>query len=411
MAFSTGSSEAASVRRLVWAAAAVILVEASLYTILAPLLVALDREVAISPSQWGLLVASYSLGAALFAIPAAIAARRFGPRAVTLFGLIGLALTSVAFGLTSTYDLLLVSRSVQGAFGGIAWSGSMLWLIKAVPSQRRGAVIGFAFGAGAAASVAGPLVGGLTIVVGRPAVFLAIAAVAACLAGVISLTRTPELGTPAALRLGPALRRPGLWRAILLVLLPSFATGALVALVPLRIDHLGDGAAVTTLIFGAAAAIGILVQPLIGHWSDRAGRQRPIRAALLAGGLALAIAPIPDLPSAYAALSVVALLASEAALNVGMSQLADTCEELGIGEESSVPIVVVAQPLGFAFGSAGIAGLVEIGDAVPYLLLAGILLGAGGAVSWAIRARQRRDGRSVETKEADPVAPAAPGDQ
>src|ERR1700746_1320697 len=173
------------------------------FTVLSPLLPELKHQLGLSTSQAGVLVAMYAVGCAVGAIPALLIVVRLGVRTTALVSLATFAAMSVVFGLADAYGELLAARFVQGLAGAACWTVAMLWLLEVAPLQRRGELLGFAFGvseagrgggAGAggllgfafgvsgAGAIAGPAAGGIAAAAGRATTFAAIAGLCALLA-------------------------------------------------------------------------------------------------------------------------------------------------------------------------------------------------------------------------------------
>src|SRR3982074_1414564 len=101
------------------------------FAVLSPLLPELKRELALSTTQAGVLVAAYSAGAVLGGLPAVMFAVRAGVRTTALASLLVFAVASVAFGLGHDYSALLAARFVQGFAGAGLWTAAMVWLLEA----------------------------------------------------------------------------------------------------------------------------------------------------------------------------------------------------------------------------------------------------------------------------------------
>src|SRR5206468_12310326 len=91
-----------------------------------------------------------------------------------------------------------------------------------------------------------------------------------------------------------ALAVPNIRIGIWLVALPALLFGNLAVLAPLRLSHLGWGAAAVGATYLVSAAVEAAWSPILGHASDRYGRLRPLRAALLASAIVSIILPWPD---------------------------------------------------------------------------------------------------------------------
>lgn len=65
------------------------------------------------------LIQLCSLKLLLPVLPCSWAADRFGRKKVILLGTLGVAISSMCFGVSRTFPLLLLSRCLSGALGGV----------------------------------------------------------------------------------------------------------------------------------------------------------------------------------------------------------------------------------------------------------------------------------------------------
>ena len=364
-------------RRLIAFCCSVVLVETTFFAALSPLLPRFADELDLSKAESGLLVATYAIGGVLGAIPSAVVVTRFGVKATVVSGLVLLTLTSVAFGLVSSYWALDLSRLAQGVAGALCWTGALAWLVDATPRDRRGETIGIAMSAAIVGALLGPLVGGAAAHFGRTGTFAGIAVFALLLAVVALRTSAapPEERQPLRVLLDALKERDvlvGMW----LLTLPALLFGTLAVLGPLQLDELGWGALGVALTFVVSAAIEATLNPAIGRWSDRRGRLAPMRIGLIASiGVALVI---PWLENRWT-LSVFVILAGMAFGTFwapSMAMLTDGWEAAGVGHGLGFALMNFAWAPGAAIGSALGGGLAEAAsDAVAYGLLAVLCLG------------------------------------
>src|SRR5262249_6800994 len=242
----------------------------------------LKRDMSLSTFQAGLLVAAYSVGAVVFAIPAVMVAARVGVRTTALASLTALAITSVAFGVADSYAGLIASRFVQGMAGAACFTSAMVWLLEVAPARRRGVLLGLAFGVSEAGSIAGPVVGGVAAAIGRAAMFAGVAGGSAALALATLPLRGPPPPGMDRFPLPPLLAAPHVLTTALIILIPAAILAAVSVLAPLQQHRLGARVGEIAATFGVAAAAGILVRPVVGRWSDRRGPRGPVRFGLLA---------------------------------------------------------------------------------------------------------------------------------
>ena len=149
------------VRRLLLLVSSIIFVDALLFTALTPLVPAYAEEFDLSKAGAGLLVGAYGAGALFGGIPGGLAAARFGPKRAVVAGLVLLSVSSFAFALADSAMALGGARFVQGIASTATWAGALAWISVTAPRERRGEVIGTAFGAAIFGAVLGPVFGGL----------------------------------------------------------------------------------------------------------------------------------------------------------------------------------------------------------------------------------------------------------
>lgn len=362
-------------RTLLALTAASIFLETLFYSVLSPLLPGLEAELGLSSSQAGVLVAVYPLGLMLAVLPAALCSTRLGVRPTMTCGLVVLAAASVAFGLADSLAALMAARFLQGVGGAAAFAGALVWLIEATPRQRRGETIGVAMSASAAGEVAGPVLGGIAAGVGRAATFAATAVVAVILVLVSLRFPAPAPADQRRLPIRAAAGSSAVRTAMLLGAVPGFLIGVVAVLAPLQLDRLGGGAGLIAVTFGVAAGAGVLVQPLMGRWSDRQGRMRPIRIGLLATVvLVLPIAWAQDQWLA-AVLVAAALVTAGAFWGPAMALLSDVCDHAAVGQVLAIAIVQLAGTSGLIAGAAASGAMAgAVGQRATYAALAGVLL-------------------------------------
>ena len=362
-------------RRLLILVSVVVFVDAMLFGALAPLVPGYADEFGLSKSGAGLLVASFGIGALLGGVPGGLAAARWGPKTAVVAGLTLLAVSSFAFAGADGPWALGLARLVQGFSSTTTWAGALAWLTVATPRERRGELIGTAFGAAVFGAILGPMFGAVADAVGIQLSFATVGAVAAGLAAWAALREgvPPEEQAPNAVSRAFADRGfvAGLW----LNTLPAWLFGTLVVLVPLSLDDGGFSPFAIGAVFLAAGLLETAVNPFLGRFSDRRGRLLPIRVALAASvAVALAFA-VADAPWAIALLAVLAAVSFGAFYTPGMALVSDRAETVGLSQAIGFGIMNTAWALGNGTGPA-LAGVVadHAGDSVPYLVAAALCL-------------------------------------
>jgi MFS transporter, DHA1 family, inner membrane transport protein len=146
------------------------------FVIIMPLGGRLMAELSINPAQFGHIVSAYAWAAGVASLVASFVIDRFDRKTVLLTMYGGFALSTLLCGLVSTYEWLLVSRTLAGAFGGTAAVALMSVIGDVFPPEKRGRATGAVISSFAVASIAG-LPAGLMLAewYGRGAPFIALA--------------------------------------------------------------------------------------------------------------------------------------------------------------------------------------------------------------------------------------------
>jgi MFS family permease len=361
-------------RRLLLLVGAIVFVDTMFFAALTPLLPHYVHTLHLSKTGAGILQAMYPAGALLAGIPSGIVAARLGVRPTVLAGLALLAVTTTAFGLSHEVWELDLARFVQGMSSAFSWTGALAWLVAAANPNRRGQLIGTAFGVAIAGALFGPVLGTVAAHTGTGPAFGTVAGLAVILTAAAATTQAARPDTPQPLSaLFRALTVRKIQVGIWLVLLPSLLFGNLSVLAPLRLSELGWGATGVGATYLVSAGLEAIWSPVTGRASDRYGRLGPLRFALLASAIVGALLPWPDHPWVLAALVVSAGVAFGTFWTPAMSVVTDEAEALGLDYGYAFALVNIAWAPGQAGGSA-IGGVLAsaTSDSVPYLALAGL---------------------------------------
>ena len=161
--------------------------------------------------------------------------------------------------------------------------------------------------------------------------------------------------------------------ALWLMVLPALVFGVVAVLVPLELGDAGWSAVAIAALFICAAAIEMVIAPLLGRVSDRRGRLLPLRFALIAAmavtiGLAVATAPLLIAP-----LVVGAAIAFGSFWAPAMALLSDAAERIGLAQGLGFGLMNAAWGGGNSVGPALGGALADVaGDALPFALMSGL---------------------------------------
>ncbi len=391
----------ASSRRLVVFVGSVFAAESAFFAVVPPLVPQLVRDVHLTTTEVGILVAAYPAGVLLAAIPSMALVDRRGVSMATVVGICVLIASTLGFGWGTSPLLLDASRFVQGVGGAIAWAGALAWLTSTTPSARRGSVIGGAVGAALVGMIVGPSIGAIAVQVGRGPVFsgLAVVLVLLLLARPASApAASPRRGSVQALIKLLRSRRAAIGNGLLLVI--GIVGGTLWSLVPLLVAHRMGGAGVIAAILAVSYLLAALMNVYLGRVSDRFGRLLPTLV-----GLAVAAAMLPVIPFlgplyelfivSVAAQSMISALWTPTA-----AMVSDGAEGTAAGQAVGVATMNAAWAAGGASGPVLAAWLADAaGFPLPFAIAGGLCAASAAVVLVAYR-------RGGEPKSAVGIAPA-----
>jgi MFS family permease len=375
------------VRRLLSLVCLVVFVETMLYSALVPLLPGYADDFGLSKTAAGLLVGAYAAGALLAAVPAGIAAARYGPRRALLVGLALVSVASLAFGFAGDAWTLGAARLAQGLGGSLSWAAALTWLIAGTPRARRGEMLGTAIGSAIFGALLGPAIGALAHHIGERPAFVGLAVLSALLA-VWALRIPPaeaEPPRPGAIR--RAVQQPQVLGALWLMTIPALVFGIVGVLVPLELDRAGWTAVAIAIAWISSAAIEMFIAPLIGRVSDRRGRLLPLRAGLGGAVVVLVAFALADRPAALVPILIISGITFGSFWAPAMALLADAAERMGLAQGLAFGLMNVAWGAGNALGPP-LGGVLAdaAGDALPYALAAVV---CAGTFLFAIRVGTR----------------------
>jgi len=363
-------------RRLLVLASAMVFLDLTFFTAIAPLLPEYVDDLHMSTAQAGILSAAYAAGTLAASLPGGYLASRFGPRRTVIWGLCGLGVASLLFGILDSPWPLDAARFIQGIAGALIWSGALTWIINSYPEDQRGRVIGTALGTAVAGSLIGPALGALAGQVGTEPVFAAVLVVSLALAYLAARLPDTVVREDQPLRevFDCLVDRP-LVEAAVFVSSPSLMFGAIDVLLPLRVDALGGGHALIAVGFIGGAAIESVLAPLAGRMSDRVGRRAPYVLGMAICAVSMVFYAFADSLATVIASLLLTSLGSGFCFAPAMTLISDAAEASGLHQGYAVGVTnmawAAAQVLGGVAGAA-VAGVT--GDGAPAIAIAVVLV-------------------------------------
>jgi MFS family permease len=386
--------------RLLLLASAVVFIDVVFYAAITPLLPHYADQLDLSKGQAGVLSAAYAAGTLAASLPGGLMAARVGPRRTLITGLLLIGVSSLVFGFANHLLLLDAARFTQGVAGALTWSGALTWLIAATPGDRKGSAIGDILGTAIAGELLGPALGALAAGVGTKVVFGSVLLVTGALAVAASRMPEGEREESESLRAaGAAIASRPVLTATWYLAAPSLMFGVFAVLVPLRIGDLGGGAGWVAGGFMVGAVLEAVLAPLVGRFSDRAGRIRPYVAGLVLCAFTVAAIPVPQALGPMFAVTVTVAFGAGLCFAPSMAMLSDAAAATGLHQGFSAGLTNMAWAAGQVCGGVGGGAAAEAaGDALPCLLVAAMLLATAAAAWRAGELRMPAGGAAVEAQ-------------
>ena len=129
------------------------------FVVLMPLGPVLMRTLSISPLQFGTLVSSYNISAAVTGLLYGIIADKYDRKFMLQISFVGFIIGTIACGLAKNYESLIIARIIAGGFGGTLTAVVLAMVSDIVPFQRRGNAMGIVMSSFSIASVLGVPIG------------------------------------------------------------------------------------------------------------------------------------------------------------------------------------------------------------------------------------------------------------
>jgi predicted MFS family arabinose efflux permease len=258
-----------------------------------------------SPVGVGLTITATTLGVAVFGPFAGAAADRFGLKRAIVVSLLALAVPTIASGLSTSLDQLIVTRFLQGLFMPAAFAASLGYVAQEWTASDVSRVMSLYVTGNLAGGFAGRFFGGVAATYADwHWAFFGLAAINIAGAAIVWIC-LPSPSRPAP--------RFGLGQSLFAIaghlrnrrLLAVYAVGfnvlfALVDIFTYVNFHLGSppfsmGPTALGLVF-CVYLVGIAVTPAAGRWIGRIGQRQALLAAAGAASLGLAVTLIPSVP-------------------------------------------------------------------------------------------------------------------
>ncbi len=251
--------------------------------LLQPLLPFIRDDFAISYTQAGWIVSSFTLAYGLSQLPAGWLADRIGPRILIAVGTSGVAVCGLLVGLSPTYIIMVVPLILMGVLGGSYHPAASPLVSASVEEKNRGRALGLHQIGGTASYFFSPLiaVGAAALLGGWRGSFISMSILTIALGIVlyILLGRRGYAGKPREKTSGsreeatftPVSRRKLVAFIILGVILQVSIFSSISFLTLFSVDHLKISETAAAGLLALTHSSGLWGGPLGGYLSDRIG--------------------------------------------------------------------------------------------------------------------------------------------
>ncbi|WP_231641785.1 MFS transporter [Nocardia sp. NRRL S-836] len=333
-----------------------------------------------SPGAAASTLTYYLVPFAVLMLASGTFAQRWGPQRTVRIAYIAYAAASVLAACAWTFDVLLVSRALQGAANSFTTPVLLAVIAASTPKDKLGRALGLFGSMQAAGQTSAPLVGGLTAEVDWRLAFVVIAVVAMGLAvlGVPQTDAEPDRDASLRSAFVPSTLRPAL-----VAFIGWGCLGGLSFLVAFRLDDVfGLGAGERGLLLTGFGIVGFLTARHIGKAIDRFGATTTVVvAAALGGGLVAAVGTAP-----LAAVAVLAwALTGAAAQGMLVSVNALVLQSENANRGGSVSVVQSLRFMGAAAAPLAFVPLYQAHPLAGFLVPAALLVTVPAIVTWSGR--------------------------
>ncbi len=357
-----------------------------------PVLPLFAQHLGATAAEIGWIVMASTLPGIFISFPAGAVADRLGPRRLLIASLLIFATAPWLYlGVTSPWELMLV-RFYHGFATAIFGTVATAAIAARYTQDRATRLSTFSSVTIVGRSVA-PFLGGTLISLASFHMVYIACAVSGALALALSLwlprdaptadaSHTPHVGFRHSLT--QVLRDRRIVITSLTEAAQYFVFGAVEAFLAVYAHHLGLAAWIIGIILGAQLVSIVLIKPLMGGLSDRAGRKPVIIGGLWIGALSVALVPLTHTPARLALLSLGFGLGFAAVTSSTTALVSDLSRRGNLG--SAIGVLHTVMDIGQSAGPA-VTGLLIVagGYTLAFGTLAGILLIASAGFAYGLR--------------------------
>ena len=272
-------------------AGAVLFTDMLLEGLAIPVLPLLPAVVEQGEAATGILFSSYAAAMIVATLFTGRVVDRRGSKGPLLTELIVLVAATLLFATGGPYWLLLVARFVQGIAGGIAWVAALSLIAASTGIEKRGQMMGIAMSTVTLGVLAGPPLGGVLVDAFGPASPFLVAAAIAIVDVALLLALIPGSPRQSDDTAGPftVLKVRGSASIVAAIGIGAAVLAAVQPVLPGRIGEQSSASTIIGVLFGIAALVGIIANPIVGHLMTSTAPQLLVGAGIVAVAAALLV--------------------------------------------------------------------------------------------------------------------------
>lgn len=265
------------------------------FMILMPLGPQLMDAFSIKPTQFALLVSTYTISAGISGFVGAFFIDRFDRRKALILTASGFALGTLLCSFSYTYEMLLATRSLTGIFGGVMGALILAIIGDAIPNERRAGAMGMVMAAFSAASVFGVPAGLFLASISDWHLPFLILGILAGLTLLPIIRYVPEMtghidkcaDNPTPLEIiQKVTSNSNQMKALLFGMIIMFSHFTIIPFIsPYMVSNVGFTEQQITYIYLIGGGLTIFTAPLIGRLADRHGRVKVFSIVVLAASI------------------------------------------------------------------------------------------------------------------------------
>ena len=255
------------------------------YGLVVPILPGYASSLGVSQTAIGLLFACYAIALFVATPVFGILSDKIGRKGPMLWGLLGLAGSTLLYANANQFRMLVLARSLQGVSAAITWTAGFALLADLFPSQERGRVMGIALAGQSIGTLLGPTVGGFLYQLGGYKLpFLAATGLAVIdgLLRIFLIKDVPHQKSESTLSSFSLLKNHKLLIIIGVVIIGASIPCVLEPTLPLRLQKgMQASSGVTGLLFAIPTLAYAISAPVIGSLSQRIGHYKAMTIGMI----------------------------------------------------------------------------------------------------------------------------------